>query len=112
MPHARPILLVALVLACPVTAREKFAPTKAVKALLDLVNKERASAGLPPLVLNEKLTRSARAHSANMARQGVLGHTLDGKAPGDRLQDVGYRWATCGENCAQGQRSPTEAVRC
>jgi uncharacterized protein YkwD len=117
MPAARPLLLafLFLTLAVPAAAQQpaaRFAATRDERALLDLTNKERLSAGLPALVLSEKLTRAARAQSANMARQGQLCHTLDGKAPGDRLRDAGYRWSGCGENCAQGQRSPAEAVRC
>ncbi|MFO0845523.1 MAG: CAP domain-containing protein [Gemmataceae bacterium] len=118
MPATRPSAFTAFLLALalsPAAAQQpaaRFTPSRDERALLELTNKERQGAGLPPLRLSEKLFRAARTHSANMARQAQLGHTLDGKAPGDRLRDAGYRWSVCGENCAQGQRSPGEAVRC
>jgi uncharacterized protein YkwD len=117
MPAVRPFApaLLLCALAVPAAAQRpaaRFTVSKDERALLDLTNKERLSAGLPALALSEKLTRAARAHSANMARQGQLCHILDGKGPADRLRDAGYRGSACGENCAQGQRSPAEAVRC
>lgn len=80
------------------------------RAVLDLVNAERARANLPPLKSNELLTRAARDHTANMARQGQLNHTLDGKGPGERLAAVGYRHAGWGENVAMGQPTPADAM--
>jgi uncharacterized protein YkwD len=81
------------------------------RAVLDLTNREREKAGLGPLQVSARLVRAARSHSANMARQGQLGHLLDGKGPGERLQDVGYAHTGWGENCAAGQRTAAEAVR-
>jgi uncharacterized protein YkwD len=46
-----------------------------------------------------------------MAKQGQLAHTLDGKGPGERLDDVGYKNAGWGENCSGGQPSPDEAIK-
>lgn len=96
-------------------ADEKKAPafelTKDEKALLELTNKEREKAELPPLKANEKLFKAARDHSANMAKQNQLDHTLDGKDPGDRLKDVGYEHLGWGENVAGGARTPEEAVQ-
>jgi uncharacterized protein YkwD len=80
------------------------------KAILTLVNKERARQGLAALKPNAKLFQAARFHSVNMARQERLDHTLDGKDPGDRLREVGYRHAGWGENCAAGQRSAEEVL--
>lgn len=80
------------------------------RELLALVNKERAAIGVPPLRASTKLMRSARAHSANMAKQGQLNHTLDGKDPGQRLAEVGYESSGWGENVAAGQRTPAEAM--
>lgn len=80
------------------------------QAVLDLTNKERAKQGLAPFQANEKLMRAARDHSANMAKKGQLDHTLDGKDPGGRLQDVGYRGFGWGENIAAGQRNAAEAL--
>lgn len=81
------------------------------RTLLDLTNKERAKQNLPLLKPNEKLFQAARAHSANMAKQERLDHTLDGKGPAERLADLGYRHSGWGENCAAGQQTPAEAFK-
>ncbi len=96
----------------PATDKDKpaFELSKEEQALLDLTNKERAKAELPPLKANEKLFKAARAHTENMAKQNKLDHTLDDKGPGDRLKDVGYEHAGWGENVAGGPRTPEEAV--
>jgi uncharacterized protein (TIGR03000 family) len=79
------------------------------QAIVDLTNKERQKAGLPPLSPNAALTKAARAHSANMARQGKLDHVLDDKSPADRVRAAGYQGFGWGENIAFGM--PTaEAV--
>jgi len=101
-----------------VSARKKETPKAVVgftldkeeQAILDLTNAERQKAGLTALKANEKLFQVARAHSANMARQEMLSHTLDSEGPDERLRKVGYASATWGENCAAGQRKPEEAV--
>jgi uncharacterized protein (TIGR03000 family) len=80
------------------------------KELLTLVNKERAKEGLAPYRTDKKLMRAARSHSANMARQGQLSHTLDEKGPAERLKEVGYTSAGWGENVAGGQEKPAEAM--
>ncbi len=80
------------------------------QAVLDLTNAERQKAGLAVLRASAVLSRAAREHSANMARQGQLNHTLDGKGPGERLRDVGYRSLGWGENCALGQRTAAQAL--
>lgn len=87
-----------------------FALSAEEQAVLDLSNRERERAGLPPLRADEKLCQAAREHSTNMARQDRLDHVLDGKDPGQRLRDVGYRSFGWGENCAAGQRTAAEAV--
>jgi uncharacterized protein YkwD len=80
------------------------------QTLLELTNKERVKEGLRPLRACARLFEAARKHSANMARQQRLDHTLDGKGPGERLRDLGYRSFGLGENCAGGQRTPAEAI--
>jgi len=88
----------------------EFTLSREEQAVLDLTNAERQKAGLAALKPNEKLFQAARGHSANMARQEVLAHTLDEQGPGERLRKAGYRASTWGENCAAGQRTPEEAV--
>jgi uncharacterized protein YkwD len=88
-----------------------FELSKDEKTLLELTNKEREKEGLRPFKASAKLFEAARKHSANMARKQELAHTLDGKGPGERLRDLGYRFWGLGENCAAGQRTPAEAIR-
>lgn len=78
--------------------------------LIELTNQERHKEGLPELALSPRLLRAARGHSANMAKQEKLSHTLDEKGVGERLSDVEYRWSYCAENIAQGAETPEEAM--
>ncbi|MDX3763112.1 CAP domain-containing protein [Streptomyces sp. AK02-04a] len=87
------------------------APTTAtVGRILQLVNKERAAAGLHPLTLNSRLTKAAQAHSDEMARTGKYSHDgPDGSSPGDRIQRAGYGWSRWAENIHHRPGSP-EAI--
>lgn len=53
--------------------------TDAERQLLDMANRERAKAGLPPLQKDEGLTQAARAHATAMAAQQKLSHQLSGE---------------------------------
>jgi uncharacterized protein YkwD len=81
-----------------ITTEEKM--TKEEKTLLELTNKERAKAKLPPLRPNLVLCEVARKHSANMAKQSKLEHVLDGKKPGQRVLGAGYDYGRVTENIA------------
>ena len=76
--------------------------TAAEQKLLELTNAERAKKKLPPLKLNPQLVAAARGHSANMAKQGMMEHILDGKTPGQRARAAGYEFDEIGENIAVG----------
>jgi uncharacterized protein YkwD len=66
--------------------------------LLNRVNRERFKFGLPALRANRRLTEAARGHAANMARQQILNHTLDGITFDKRIDATGYRCSAAGEN--------------
>jgi uncharacterized protein YkwD len=83
-------------------AKSKFELSAEEQQLLDLTNKERKKADLPPLRPSPLLFKVARAHSANMAKQGKLEHDLDGKTPFQRMKAAGYRYLRGGENIAMG----------
>jgi uncharacterized protein YkwD len=85
--------------------------TKDEQQFLELTNKERAKEKLPPLKINPVLTKVARAHSANMARQGKMEHNLDGKRPAQRVKESGYEYATVSENIARGEETPAEMMK-
>jgi uncharacterized protein YkwD len=71
--------------------------TKEERTLL-LHNRKRRSRGLRPLCLHPKLTKAARAHSADMIRDDYLGHGSVGR----RLKHYGYHWRVYAENIAGG----------
>ncbi len=101
-----------LLLCCAVavygqTAAKKKPPAKLEispdeQALIDLTNKERAKERLAPLKPNAKLFKAARDHAKNMADQDMMLHDFDGKGTQERLDAVGYRYLTGGENIAKG----------
>ena len=69
--------------------------------MLDLVNKERAAAGLHPLVADPELTEVARRHSADMFARGYFAHdTPEGLSPFDRMRAADVHFLTAGENLA------------
>lgn len=79
--------------------------------LLQLINDERAAAGLASLAVAPELMASAQGHSQGMATSGLVSHTgSDGSSPQDRMQQAGYAWLRCGENIAVTQPTPREAV--
>jgi uncharacterized protein YkwD len=88
---------------------DKAEPTATEKAIVELINMERAKQKLPPLKINSILTKVARDHSQNMAKTGMLEHILDGKKPTDRVKASGYRPALCGENIAVSEGAYTSA---
>ncbi len=69
--------------------------------MLDLVNAERAAAGLGPVAPDPELTEVARAHSADMFARGYFAHVSpDGLDPFDRMKRSGVSFRTAGENLA------------
>src|SRR5205085_1310692 len=81
------------------------AATSDERRAFDLVNVERQRSGLRPLVWDGALTRIARYHSENMARDGVLNHVdSDGLDLRGRAEVLGLRgWKALGENIAYSQ---------
>jgi uncharacterized protein YkwD len=114
------LLVAALVLPVQGAAKDselkgKFDPfaasQPAVQRVLELMNDERAKAGLPPLKLVEKLCVSARWHAMDMAVGNYFEHVdRQGRTPGQRMASFGYRYSYCGQNIAGGQKTPDEVV--
>uniref|UniRef100_A0AAV1TL41 SCP domain-containing protein n=1 Tax=Peronospora matthiolae TaxID=2874970 RepID=A0AAV1TL41_9STRA len=72
--------------------------------MLAAVNKQRATQGLAPLCLNQKLHASAQLHSEDMAAKDFMGHAgSDGSRMTMRITAAGYEWESVGENVAAGQ---------
>jgi len=117
MPNRLPAVLI-VVLSCvalPLAAADskdskKVELSEVEQAILDATNKERESENLPPLKPNKTLCEVARAHSANMAKQGKMEHELDGKNPADRAKDSGYVYAQLAENVASRENETLSEV--
>ena len=86
-------------------------PATPGRAVLDLVNAERARHSLPPLAPDTVLVRAARIHADDMARGDFVNHQgSDGSYAAERVEGVGYPWIWVGENIAAGQETPLEVV--
>lgn len=79
--------------------------------LLAAINRERAKAKAPPLSVEPRLVRAARAHADDMARWGQLDHVREGRDLPARLKEAGYAHAACGENLAWNQSDPEQTLR-
>lgn len=89
---------------------KKYEPTPDEINLFELTNNERKKKDLPPLKMSPVLSKLARAHAENMARQGKAEHVLDEKDPYDRLKDAGYKYLAAGENVAWDQKNTKPAT--
>lgn len=69
--------------------------------MLELVNGERAAAGLRPVAPDPEMTEVARLHSIDMFERGYFSHvTPEGRDPFDRIRAGGITFRTAGENLA------------
>jgi uncharacterized protein YkwD len=105
-----PFRVALLLLTIVLVAAAKPKLSRDEQKLLDLTNRARAKAKLAPLRLNPVLCAVARAHSANMAKQGKMKHLLDGKDVFARLDDAKYPWRSAGENIATGRNFKPEEI--
>jgi uncharacterized protein YkwD len=72
--------------------------------MLEMVNKERAKAGLKPLKADPELTRVARNHSQDMFVRGYFAHeNPEGQNPFDRMKAANIKFRAAGENLALAQ---------
>jgi uncharacterized protein YkwD len=72
------------------------------RLMVDLINEERAAAGVAPLTIDDDLNTSSELHSQWMLENDVFDHTGEGGSTAtERIRDAGYElegsWAT-GEN--------------
>ncbi|TLS53721.1 SCP-like extracellular [Paenibacillus antri] len=79
--------------------------------VLDLVNKERAKAGLKSLSMNNELSRMAMDKAQDMINNNYFDHQSPTYgSPFDMMNAYGISYNTAAENIAKGQRSPTEVM--
>ncbi len=82
-----------------VTVRENLE-----QRMLQMVNEERANAGLKPLQYDPELTEVARAHSRDMFARGYFSHyTPEGEDPFERMKKANIHFLSAGENLAMAQ---------
>lgn len=78
--------------------------------VVNIVNQERAKAGLRPLTSNSTLTAMALDKAKDMYNNGYFDHTSPTYgSPFDMMSRYGIRYSYAGENIAKGQQTP-EAV--
>lgn len=81
-------------------------------AMLDQVNRERAAAGAPPLVLSPELNEAAQKHAEDMLARSYYNHdSPEGLQPRDRVRQTGYTARTVAENIARGATTVEEAMQ-
>jgi hypothetical protein len=93
--------VVTLILLCAVSAAAQEFDARADRELVQLVNQERARAGLPALETDARLTEAARRHAVLLAEHRGLSHRFAGEAPlRNRIAATGLRFNRVGENVA------------
>lgn len=81
------------------------------KQVIDLVNKERAAAGLSALAENNDLNNVATLKSEDMVKLNYFSHTSPTYgSPFDMMKQFNIRYTAAGENIAYGQSSPEEVM--
>src|SRR5947208_16582420 len=103
-PRLTGLLLAAVVLGAGARpARAASDLTSLADQVFTLLNQQRATHGLQPLVRVGALDRAAQEYAVRMSAEGFFSHTApDGSSPGDRIQAAGYSAGTWGENIAAG----------
>ncbi len=72
------------------TPKGLLSTEQARRYVLALVNRDRAAAGLAPVVLDDVATRAGQRHADDMARAGYTAHWgTDGSVPEQRYSDAG-----------------------
>ena len=103
---SRNILFVFLLVSASCAVAQQFGDP-AEQQLVDMLNLERARAGLPSLRVDDRLTQAARAHSELMAKAKQLSHQLPDEPPlPKRLAATNLRFNRDAENVAYDYSVP------
>lgn len=82
------------------------------REVIELINVERANAGLPALKNDWELARVAESKSQDMHDKQYFDHTSPTYgSPFDMMKTYGITYKSAGENIAQGQKSAAEVVK-
>jgi len=104
----------------PPTTQQPIAPSAGAQTsassyadqVVELVNQERAKAGLPALKNNAALANVAWAKAKDMKDNNYFSHTSPTYgSPFDMMKKFGISYRYAGENIAMGQRTPAEVMR-
>jgi uncharacterized protein YkwD len=86
-------------------------PEQVRSQMLARANAERAAAGLPPLVLDPRLSAAAQRHADDMLQRSYYSHVSpDGEDPAERVRRSGYTFRLIAENIARGPFTVNEAM--
>ncbi len=86
----------------PLSSEEAAGISAEEASILDLVNRQRAQAGLAPLKMSGRLSVAARGHSYDMALRGYFSHrSADGVSAAQRIRGSGIQYWEMGENIYQ-----------
>ncbi|MGN7381015.1 uncharacterized protein, YkwD family [Chlamydia abortus] len=81
------------------------------KEVAELVNQERAKAGLKPLQLDSALSAMALDKAKDMYHNNYFDHNSPTYgSPFDMMDTYGIKYSYAGENIAKGQRTPEEVM--
>ncbi|MFE5890274.1 CAP domain-containing protein [Streptomyces sp. NPDC056462] len=88
--------------AAPATGAAAASATSMQKAVVQLTNAARRTAGCPALKIKPALHKAAQRHSADMAKHNYVGHIgSHGSTIVDRVEASGYTgWSALAENVA------------
>lgn len=79
--------------------------------VVDLVNKERAAAGLQALKVNTKLAAVAEKKAEDLRDKNYFDHQSPTYgSPFDMMKQFGISYTSAGENIAKGQKTPEEVM--
>ncbi|GEC89321.1 CAP domain-containing protein [Brevibacillus brevis] len=97
--------------AAPVNQADQAKAGDFAKQVADLVNQERAKAGLKPVQMDAALSKVALAKAQDMSANNYFDHNSPTYgSPFDMMKQFGIQYSTAGENIAMGQRSPQEVM--
>lgn len=79
--------------------------------VVDLVNQERAAAGLPALKVNAKLAGVAEKKAEDLRDNNYFAHQSPTYgSPFDMMKQFGISYTSAGENIAKGQKTPADVM--
>lgn len=93
--------VVAVVAPLALPANSLYSSAITLKNVADLTNAARSTAGLAPLILNDRLIQAAQAKAEDMLQNQYFAHqSPTGRMPWNWIRETGYDYSYAGENLA------------